>query len=303
MQNYTFPALAPEALIERWRSQGLAVPDISRAIRHLKAVGYHRLNRYARFFRATPGSFKAGVSYDDIWIAYVFDRKLRLLTLDAVERIEVAVRTAMSDSLSLRHGPHWFMDATLFRHTGYAITFQTVIAEATRKARPPHQTPEASWYYRNYAAPSLPPSWIVMEHLSMGEWSKALPMLVRYEQKCIATAFGLPPNLLTSWVSSLALVRNVCAHHGMLWNRVNTRLPELPKKPPRFCPDFSLAAGDYYATACILQYFLKRVVRASTWSRRLKELLSGFSADYAKSLGFPNDWDKNDFWNYLEPRQ
>ena len=87
MQNYTFPALAPEALIERWRSQGLAVPDISRAIRHLKTVGYHRLNRYARFFRASPGTFKAGVSYDDIWAAYVFDRKLRLLTLDAVERI------------------------------------------------------------------------------------------------------------------------------------------------------------------------------------------------------------------------
>lgn len=67
MQNYTFPALAPEALIEHWCSQGLAAPDISRAIRHLKTVGYHRLNRYDRFFNALPGTFKAGGSYNGIW--------------------------------------------------------------------------------------------------------------------------------------------------------------------------------------------------------------------------------------------
>ena len=82
----------------------------------------------------------------------------------------------------------------------------------------------------------------------------------------------------------------------MLWNRVNTRLPELQKNPPRFCPDFSLDAGSYYATACIIQYFLKRIVRASTWNTRLKGLLAGFTADYARSLGFPDDWEENMHW-------
>ncbi len=296
MQQYTLPALSPEILIERWRLQGLCIPDASRAERHVKTVGYHRLNRYARFFRAAQETFKANTSYDDIWAAYVFDRKLRLLTLDAIERIEVAVRTTMSDSLSLRHGPHWFMNAVLFRQAGYAAMFQNVITEATRKTRPQQQTPEVSWYYRNYTTPPLPPSWIVMEHLSMGEWCKALPMLERYEQKIIASAFGLPPNLLTSWISSLALVRNACAHHGMIWNRVNTRRPELQKKPPQFCPDFAAVAGNYYATACIIRYFLKHIVRSSTWGMRLKTLFESYPARFGQDLGFPENWEQDSFW-------
>ena len=107
--QYSLPALSPADLIERWRSQGLFIPDISHAQRQIKTVGYHRLNRYARFLRDQQGNFRTGITYEDLWAIYVFDRRLRLLSLDAIERIEVAVRTVMSDLLSQRHGPHWFM--------------------------------------------------------------------------------------------------------------------------------------------------------------------------------------------------
>ena len=42
------------------------------------------------------------------------DRELRLLTLDALERIEVAVRSVIVNEMCLRHGSHWFMDTAHF---------------------------------------------------------------------------------------------------------------------------------------------------------------------------------------------
>ena len=294
--QYSLPALSPADLIERWRSQGLYIPDKSLALRQVKTVGYHRLNRYARFLRDQQGNFRPELTYDDLWTIYVFDRRLRLVSLDAIERIEIAVRTVMSDLLCLRHGPHWFMNVKLFKNTSYATTFQNIIADEIRKNRPQYQSYEVAAYYKNYTAPPLPPSWIVMEHLSMGEWCKAIPMLDRFEQKTIGLEFGLPANLMTSWISSLALLRNVCAHHGMIWHRKNTRRPELQKNPPRFCPDFSADSGNYYASACIIQYFLKYIAPTSSWSSRLKKLFDEFPSIFAQDLGFPLHWEQNTFW-------
>lgn len=134
--QYSLPTLSSADLIERWRSQGSAIPDISDAQRQIQTVGYHRLNRYARFLRDHQGNFRTGITYKDLWSIYVFDRRLRLLSLDAIERIEVAVRTVMSDSLSQRHGPHWFMDAQIFKTASYASTFRNVIADKIHKDNP-----------------------------------------------------------------------------------------------------------------------------------------------------------------------
>lgn len=47
------------------------------------------------------------------WL-YVFDRELRLAVVDAVERIEIAFRAQLSQTMSKQHGPHWFTHAQHF---------------------------------------------------------------------------------------------------------------------------------------------------------------------------------------------
>lgn len=294
--KYSHHPLPLTDLIDGWSSQGLRIDNKTLALHQVKTIGYHRLNRYARFFRDPQGAFKRGLAYEDLWAVYVFDRRLRLLSLDAIESIEIAVRTTMSDVLCLHHGPHWFMDASLFKEKSYASEFQNHIEKAIRKDCPKYQSYEVMQYYNKYTSPHLPPSWVVMEHLSMGEWCKALPMLNRIEQKAIASEFGLPSNLMTSWISSLALLRNVCAHHGMVWNRRNTRRPALQKKRSSFCPDFSKNSDSYYASACIMQYFLKHIASPSSWSSQLKELFDEYPLLFINDLCFPQHWSKDTFW-------
>jgi len=58
------------------------------------------------------------VSFENVWELYQFDKNLRLLVSDAIESIEVALRTSLSNIISLRYGPLWYMEQEAFKKNG-----------------------------------------------------------------------------------------------------------------------------------------------------------------------------------------
>src|SRR5690625_669471 len=93
------PPLSFDDLVDRLVDRGLHVPDRGRALRYLRHIGYYRLSPYT-IPSLLGGPYHLshdGMSFDDILDLYVFDRKLRLLVMDALERVEVAVRAALPD--------------------------------------------------------------------------------------------------------------------------------------------------------------------------------------------------------------
>ncbi len=48
--------------------------------------------------------FQAGTTFDQVLAIYTFDRQLRLLVMEAMERIETAIRSLWAHALSVRHG-------------------------------------------------------------------------------------------------------------------------------------------------------------------------------------------------------
>jgi abortive infection bacteriophage resistance protein len=71
----------------------------------VSAVNYYRLSGYWYPFRNPDDTFKAGTTFEAVWRRYVFDRRLRLLVMDAVERLEVAVRSQLAYHHAHQHGP------------------------------------------------------------------------------------------------------------------------------------------------------------------------------------------------------
>lgn len=100
----------PEQLINLLKSRGLKINDEARARKTLQYIGYYRFSGYAYPFFANKQKhiFKDGVCFQDIYDCYTFDREFRLLLSDALERIEIAIRTAISDYMSQNINPHWF---------------------------------------------------------------------------------------------------------------------------------------------------------------------------------------------------
>ena len=106
----------------------MTLSDKVRAERKLAQVGYYRLSGYwfpARKFvrdnqqnvllcRVTnkplrQDNFLANTTFDDAFSLYLFDKKLRQLMLDAIERIEIHIRTVTAHEVGY-HGPLAYMD-------------------------------------------------------------------------------------------------------------------------------------------------------------------------------------------------
>jgi len=116
------PALSLEAQVAQWQARGLVIGDPAKAQQSLANIGYYRLSAYGVPFEAPvpDGSprthqFLPGTTFEQVLGLYVFDRKLRLLVMEALERVEVAVRTRWAHALAMRYGAHAYLDSVLSR--------------------------------------------------------------------------------------------------------------------------------------------------------------------------------------------
>lgn len=293
------PAIDIDAQIALLRSRRLTIPDEARARHYLRFIGYYRLSGYALVFQVNynaDGShrFHSGANFDDILDLYIFDRKLRLAVLDALERIEVAFRAALSHEMSISHGTHWFMDAAHFVPTyDHAVFLEHVKKEIGHDpARAHARQVFIQHYYDKYGDPELPPSWMVFEVLSFGSVSQVFKKLKRENQKPIARVFGLDGGVLASWLHAISYLRNLVAHHQRLWNRAFTIKP-IPAK--RYADDLK-DPSRFYAQAVTVQALLKTIAPDSQWSQRLFQLMAEHPKVPAHRMGFPADWQTREIW-------
>lgn len=112
--KFNKPAYTTDQHINLLEIRGLTFPDYERAKRYLMTIGYYRLSAYFLPFQEDKNKFKSGATFSDILNLYIFDRKLRVHVMDALERIEVAIRSVLSDTLCNRYDPHWYMNEEVF---------------------------------------------------------------------------------------------------------------------------------------------------------------------------------------------
>lgn len=99
------PPLTLEQQLDKWQSRGLVVPDTTKALHYLRFIGYYRLSAHAlpvQQLAAPDKPFRAGTSFEDLLGLYVFYRELRLVVMDAIERIAVAFRICLVNEMSTR---------------------------------------------------------------------------------------------------------------------------------------------------------------------------------------------------------
>jgi abortive infection bacteriophage resistance protein len=105
--RYSKPPLSYKQQAELLLSRGL-IADKNELINRLENVNYYRLSAYLYPFRNSDDTFKQETTLAEVWRRYTFDRQLRLSVMDAIERIEVAMRTKVTNAFVLRYGPLYF---------------------------------------------------------------------------------------------------------------------------------------------------------------------------------------------------
>ena len=328
MTQFTKPAIDILEQIQLLKHRGLRINDEQRAARFLEVVSYFRLSPYMRPFQLPDHShqFIKGSGFRDLSRLYNFDRRLRLLVMDAIERVEVSARAMVSNHMGPKYGTHWYLDNGLFKrrfkHAQLLNTIQNkqqderrdferecaridnlTITSTERKAVLKSKRSRESYprhYGLTYSNPELIPGWAMLEELTMGGLSHLYAGLAKdADKKAVARRMDLPWPLLQSWLHTLTIVRNICAHHARLWNRELGIKPELPKKASFLWPE-SATRSRYnvrvYIVLCMLNHLMRTVSPDTDWHNRVNALLEEFESVSEADMGFPVNWRDDLFW-------
>lgn len=314
-RKYEKPPLSVASLADRLAERGLVIDDQDRTQRYIKHIGYYRLSPYTIPFQksATNHRFREGTSFDEILDLYIFDRRLRLLVMDAIERVEVAVRAALTDHMSTQYNdPQWYINYSHFKDKeGHEKLVAIVknLCESQLKRKPEgtqgdlvHKS-ALEHYLTTYKFPEFPPSWLIFEYLTVGQLSSLYRNLKRrYDRTTVAKSIGLSENILGSWMQSYVRVRNICAHHGRLWNVGLGVYPMIPSSPRIAWPKGEKAIPEgskkrLYPVLTSLQSVFTSISPNSSWAWRLEQLLHERPEMNLRGMGFPQDWKNNPFWS------
>lgn len=150
-----------------------------------------------------------------------FDRQLRLLVMEGVERIEVAVRMRAGyilgrTSAFAHEDPACFDDSFTNSETDsrYPLPSKQVQWLQRVKDRRDGSDEQFVAHFRNKYDDRMP-IWALTELLELGHLSTLYRGMLQKDAEELAYVFGVPQKkLMTSWLSSLNYVRNVAAHQS-----------------------------------------------------------------------------------------
>jgi abortive infection bacteriophage resistance protein len=316
-------------LLQKLRARGMAVGDERKAEACLRRIGYYRLSGYWYPMRSSveinnlngtttvsvQDQFRPQSDFMSVFELYVFDKRLRLLMLDAIERVEVGVRVAIADHMGQKSPTahlkpemldgKFTKDQTQLGRTGHEKWVDKYNWQISRSRE------EFVKHFKIKYPDLLLPIWVGSEVWDFGTLSIFFAGLKYADRRALARMFGnIGPELLTSWLRAINGVRNACAHHNRLWN---APLVEMPRSPqPQDDPILIHLAGNdlltvnelsktrLYAVAASLQFLLKTINPSSTWAARVKAHCCTFPQNPSfqfRQSGFPEGWEDLPLWS------
>lgn len=284
------PPLCIDEQIDHLIEQGILVKNRASATQVLNDVNYYRLRGYWITFEK-DGKILSGTSLESIWAIYEFDRVLRHWLWRMIERVELKARTQFAYCLSIGIGPNAHINPANFKsaanHFNSMKRVQKEIEQGRKQGMP--------CVLHNLNKYGELPLWAAVEVMSMGTVSALYGNLAPSIKSSghaetvseeMAAAFGVTPDYLKSWLRHLTMIRNICAHHGRLYNRLLKISPRMLKR------DKKLASKRAFVTFVTL----KRIYEVSwpeIWDSELETLttiINTYNMVDLTPLGFPAEW-------------
>lgn len=307
--------------LDELAQRGLQIGDRAHAERCLGRIGYYRLSAYWYPFRKISADqddprrlneFREDANFDDVIKFYLFDKNLRLNLSDALERIEIAVRAKLVEALgSIDPCSHRdprtytasFTQSTNQKKQSLLEPFIVGLDGSFTKSKEEF----AKHFRTKYEHP--PPIWMAAGTWDWGNLSYMLGYLSDKNRDAICQSIDprLTRKSLASWMKCLNEVRNACAHHSRLWNKV---LINSPRLQPQEISEFSQMKSEdgqipddtrkrLYGALVVMNFLMRSFYPSTEWPLRLGKLIS--TADLPdevsqRSAGFPKNWQDDPLW-------
>jgi len=260
--------------ILKLKNAGVIIQDTEIAHKVLANVGYFRICQYLFSFFLEP-SFNE-IELETLYDTYEFDRKLRLLLLEYLEKIEISLRLKIAYQHSTSYGEFGYMNRNHFgsRHNNKAL-----FANIKRQLASVSKNSPLRLYPENKI-----PLTVVIELFTFGSLSKFFSDMMKKDKKAIDKEyFGVGYLQLESWLICLTSLRNKCAHYSKLYH---TALNKVPKSFKNIT--FESTLFDYLR---LIEYFLQNQSQWLNFVNSLEILINEHSGSInLKHIGFPINW-------------
>lgn len=297
-EDYPKKIISFDEQLKLLKERNMIIEDEDSAKKFLKNISYFRLQGFWWEFQIDKNNhkFRPNTTFENIIDIYTFDRKLRLIIFDALERIEIALRTKMVYYLSIEKDHWWYENNDNFYNAEF---FEESLNDIDKEL---DRTKEIfiESHFDKYGRENRPPAYKTLEVLSFGCLSKLYSNLKNdiTAKDRIANEFNLPnKDFLRSWLQSFNIVRNIIAHHSRLWNR-NIHFP--PKSLYKTDYNFIEIPEDkhslYHCLSCIL-FVLNKVSEGHTVKEKIIELIDETPIINTSEMGFPENWREQSLWN------
>lgn len=316
--------------IDLLRSRGMVISNPDAATLCLESVGYYRLSGYwypdrrrvpvpttdpkqLPTFKALS-EFRTGATFEHANHLYEIDRKLKLLVMDGLERVEVAMRFQLGHVLGEGHPyAHCDLSSLSSGFTGVTDTNDPLDRAAwlssehakwllkVRRQEDDSKEEFVKHFKRKYG--SGLPVWVTTEILDFGGMSTLYAGLKQAHRDQIAESLGFEKGgkgdgaTLAAWMKNLNYIRNTCAHHARLWNKNMA----VQGSDVTGIPDLSHAGGSkdrVYASMAVIAFLLLHINPETTWRNEVTEFIQKNSGlTNPSKMGFPPGWEKERLWD------
>jgi abortive infection bacteriophage resistance protein len=303
--SYQKAPLSFSQQVSHLAGKGMIFYDKSAAERTLACISYYRLSGYWYPFRVRDSQntvtdqFQANTHFSDVVSLYEFDRQLRTLVLDAIERVEVAVRTQFTYHMGHRYGAFAHTDQQNFHPSFGHAKWLAKLDEETKRSRD-----DFIRHYRDkYAGFPAIPIWMLTEVMSLGALSFGYNGLQNNQKqgvedkKAIAEYFNLHYKSLGDWLHTLTYIRNLCAHHNRLWNRALAIKPDRGKNKA-WMPPLTPRNDRVFYVLLMLRHLLKATDNGTYWQASINQLLAQVEPQkrWRAAMGLPENWREHPLW-------
>ena len=167
--------------IARLKSNGMTFDDEEKAKEILLDVGYYRLGFYSFPYEIKfpclehrDHQLKPGTTFKSVYDLYEFDTRLRRLLLNALDRIEVNIRTKLIYNISLKYidDPCWFVNRK-YVTSKFVNDFEEQVYAVMRK------NPIIQRHHANHPG-IYAPAWKTIEFMTIGNIITLYDSLCRY---------------------------------------------------------------------------------------------------------------------------
>lgn len=267
--------------IEVLRSRGVLINDVEQATNILKRISYYRLTAYGLSIKVQQDQYDPGTTFEHIYRLYEFDSKLRALLLSISEYVEISFRTHLIYDLAHNYGELGYRDENNFqfpKHKDFLDKLDKLLADAKELFISHHKNKYNGQF----------PIWAAFEVITFGMLSTLFKGLKTADKKRIARDYYDVSyfSKIPTWLHSISVLRNRCAHYNRIYNKTLSIVPSLPDESRHL----EIDNNQLFSIVYILKKLVTDHIEWNSWVTQLEALIEAYPEVELRLIGFKENW-------------